>query len=578
MPGWCPRANGPRTPSAAWSTASPATAWSTCASTPRSRRSPAGPAISTSTLADGSSLEAGGAILATGFTHFDSVNKPEWGFGTYPDVVTTTQVEQMISSGQGVRCPSDGRKPDRVAILLCVGSRDRQIGREWCSKICCTVSSNLAMEIREELPKTNVYIYYMDIRTFGLYEDKFYWESQEEHKVKYIKARIAEVTSDGKRLIVKGEDTLVKRPITIPFDMVVHAVGMDPNVDNMTLSAVFDVKLERHGYIDKASTYASMSGTSRPGVFVAGAATGPETIDDSIAQGQSAAMAVLALDPQRGRRGGRVMAAILAFRHKTPPAPAAPVLDLSGPRLRRAFEDLAESAEPTGGIERYVGALALKASLFEELLGKGRVSELTETEFCDLAAFVTPVRRRIGAWLRDNNYALMHRKLNALLDGWSDVTTADARMAAFCDGFPADRAHRWARDLAAEVLHFTAPERYPLMTRWMWDARVGSGVLREIWFADDVDRAVITAGDDYLTHKTLRAELEGFLHDNGVFRDLLLLCRSRSPPMSMPATSTTAAASISATTRSADRPSTAWPIPAGCSVSTRSIPNPAAPA
>jgi heterodisulfide reductase subunit A len=245
-------------------------------------------------LSDGKKIDASAVILATGFTHFDSVNKPEWGFGTYPDVVTTTQVEQMISSGHGVRCPSDGRKPKRVAILLCVGSRDRQIGREWCSKICCTVSSNLAMEIREELPDSNVYIYYMDIRTFGLYEDKFYWESQEKYRVKYIKARIAEVTSDGERLIVKGEDTLVKRPITIPFDLVVHAIGMDPNVDNMTLSAVFDVKLERHGYIEKASSYASMSGTSRPGVFVAGAATGPETIDDSIAQGQSAAMAALA--------------------------------------------------------------------------------------------------------------------------------------------------------------------------------------------------------------------------------------------------------------------------------------------
>ena len=247
------------------------------------------------TLSDDTSVEAASVILATGFTHFDSVNKPEWGFGTYPDVVTTTQVEQMISSGQGVRCPSDGRKPERVAILLCVGSRDRQIGREWCSKICCTVSSNLAMEIREELPDCNVYIYYMDIRTFGLYEDRYYWQSQEEHRVKYIKARIAEVTSDGKRLIVKGEDTLVKRPITIPFDMVVHAIGMDPNVDNMTISAVFDVALERHGYIDKASSYSAMSGTSRPGIFVAGSATGPETIDDSIAQGQSAAMAALAM-------------------------------------------------------------------------------------------------------------------------------------------------------------------------------------------------------------------------------------------------------------------------------------------
>ncbi len=249
-------------------------------------------------LSNGKKIEAASAILATGFTHFDSVNKPEWGFGTYPDVVTTTQVEQMLSSGAGVKCPSDGREPERVAILLCVGSRDRQIGRTWCSKVCCTVSANIAMEIREALPRCNVYIYYMDIRTFGLYEDRYYWESQEKFKVKYIKARIAEVTSDGKRLIVKGEDTLVKRPITIPFDMVVHAIGMDPNVDNMTLSAIFDVKLQEHGYVDRASTYSAMSETSRPGVFVAGAATGPETIDDSIAQGQAAAMAALTLAQQ----------------------------------------------------------------------------------------------------------------------------------------------------------------------------------------------------------------------------------------------------------------------------------------
>ena len=83
-------------------------------------------------------------------------------------------------------------------------------------------------------------------------ETKFYWRSQEEFKVKYIKARIAEVTSNGQQLIVKGEDTLVKRPITIPFDMVVHAIGMDPNVDNMLLASVFGVKLEPHGFIDRA--------------------------------------------------------------------------------------------------------------------------------------------------------------------------------------------------------------------------------------------------------------------------------------------------------------------------------------
>lgn len=244
-------------------------------------------------LSDGTTVETGAAILCTGFTHFDSVNKPEWGFGTFPDVVTTTQVEQMISSGQGVRCPSDGRQPKRVAILLCVGSRDRQIGREWCSKVCCTVSSNLAMEIREELPDCHVYIYYMDIRTFGLYEDLYYWRSQEEFKVKYIKARIAEVTSDGDKLIVKGEDTLVKRPITIPFDMVVHAIGMDPNVDNVMIASTFGVTLQKHGHIHREDSYGGIARTSRAGVFVAGAATGPETIDDSIAQAEGAAIAAL---------------------------------------------------------------------------------------------------------------------------------------------------------------------------------------------------------------------------------------------------------------------------------------------
>ncbi|MCG5515851.1 MAG: CoB--CoM heterodisulfide reductase iron-sulfur subunit A family protein [Pseudomonadota bacterium] len=242
----------------------------------------------TAKLSNNKQVKAGAVVLATGFTHFDSVNKPEWGFGTYPDVLTSTQMEQMVASGK-IACPSDGRVPERVAILLCVGSRDRQIGREWCSKICCTVSANLAIEIKEMSPETDVFIYYMDIRTFGLYEDRFYWKSQEEFKTKFVKARIAEVTASGDgRLLVKGEDTLVKRPIVIPFDMVVHAIGMDPNQDNPEISKVFGVELEKHGFLQKGEQYTNTCGTSRPGVYSCGAAYGPETIDDSIAQGAAA--------------------------------------------------------------------------------------------------------------------------------------------------------------------------------------------------------------------------------------------------------------------------------------------------
>ncbi|HTO65791.1 MAG TPA: hypothetical protein VMM15_31580 [Bradyrhizobium sp.] len=217
-----------------------------------------------------------------------------------------------------------------------------------------------------------------------------------------------------------------------------------------------------------------------------------------------------------------------SHRAKVAPPSARPVLDLSGPKLRRAFENLVESADETGGVERYVGALALKASLFEEVLGKGRVSELTETEFCDLATFITPVRRRVGAWLGRNGFAAMRGRLEALLRGWSDLGTADQRVAAFVAGFPADREYRWSRDLAAEVLHFTVPERYPLMTRWMWDARVNTGVLREIWYSEKADAGTIAVGDGFGTFAMLREEIEGFLQANGVFRDLAfyvdLLC------------------------------------------------------
>lgn len=223
------------------------------------------------------------------------------------------------------------------------------------------------------------------------------------------------------------------------------------------------------------------------------------------------------------------MWAISSHKAKMATASARPVLDLSGPTLRRAFENLVESADDTGGVERYVGALALKASLFEEVLGKGQVSELTEAEFYDLAAFITPVRRRIGAWLGRNGFAALRGRLEALLRGWSDLGTTDQRIGAFVASFPANREYRWSRDLAAEVLHFTAPDRYPLMTRWMWDARVNTGVLREIWHSDsNVDPGTIAVGDGFATFAMLREELEGFLQANGVFRDLAfyadLLC------------------------------------------------------
>ena len=210
----------------------------------------------------------------------------------------------------------------------------------------------------------------------------------------------------------------------------------------------------------------------------------------------------------------------IGTRSAQAPAPARPVLDLSGPKLRAAFENLVDSAEATGGIERYVGALALKASLFDEVLGDGQVGDLTEQEFYDLAAFITPVRRRIGTWLGRNGFAAMQRRLKDLLHGEPNAATPDLRLQSFVGSFPADREHRWTRDLAAEVLHFTMPDRYPLMTRWMWDAHVNTGVLREIWHSDIAEIGAIAIADDLAAFVTLQEELTEFLRGNGVFRDV----------------------------------------------------------
>jgi len=200
--------------------------------------------------------------------------------------------------------------------------------------------------------------------------------------------------------------------------------------------------------------------------------------------------------------------------------PSEVVLDLSGPRLRRAFEDLKLSAEPTGGVSRYITALSLKSALFGELLGNGAVNELSQTGFLDLSAFVAPVRRRIAATIEQMGFDHIKGALIRLLEGYPEIGSVEDRMAVFCSAFPQDKAHRWVRDLGAEVLHFVDPEAFPLMTRWIWDARVSTGALREIWHADDVDAAQIIVGDDVEVFRVLSLELNGFLAGEGFYRDL----------------------------------------------------------
>jgi hypothetical protein len=204
------------------------------------------------------------------------------------------------------------------------------------------------------------------------------------------------------------------------------------------------------------------------------------------------------------------------------PAPVArPRLDLSGPRLALAFQSLALAAEESGGIETYVDAVKLKSAAFAETLGAGGAREVGLDEFRALCAYMSTVRRRIGRHVEPEGFEALRAGVAELLDGLEDTTTADRRVEAFCARFPDDRDHRWVRDLAAELLHHVDPERYPLMTRWVWDANSNTGVIREIWHAEDVDHIRIEVPSAYETFVVLREELAQFLAGNGVFRDVL---------------------------------------------------------
>ena len=193
-----------------------------------------------------------------------------------------------------------------------------------------------------------------------------------------------------------------------------------------------------------------------------------------------------------------------------------PTLELSGPKLKLSLEALLQRAEDVGGVEAYVEALAAKSAVFRDALA----GELDLKQFRTLCAHMSTVRRRIGRHAQPELFPKMREHIRMLFWNQQDTSTTDARIAGFCSAFPEDREHRWVRDLAAELLHHVDPERYPLMTRWVWDARTNTGVLREIWHAEDVDSIRIEVADGYTTFLVLREELAQYLASNGVFRDV----------------------------------------------------------
>ena len=247
-------------------------------------------------------VEVGSVILATGFNLMDPGLIPQYGYGKYDGVVTGLEFERMVSPtgpSEGKIKLKDGREPESVAIVHCVGSRDKNY-HEYCSRVCCMYALKQANYIKEELPNADVYQLYIDMRCFGDGYEEFY-ERLSEEGVNFVRGKVAKITDQAisdeekDRLVVVAEDTLVGSMIRIPVDMVILCNALEPQADAGEVASLFTINqkatgffLERHPKLDPVAT-------PTEGVFVAGCCQSPKDIPDTVAQASAAATRVLAM-------------------------------------------------------------------------------------------------------------------------------------------------------------------------------------------------------------------------------------------------------------------------------------------
>ncbi len=231
----------------------------------------------TAVSAGGDRYEGRAAVVATGFDLFDARLKEEYGYGMYENVITSAELEQMFRDGRVAM--KSGEAPKRVAILHCVGSRDEKVGQNHCSKVCCITGIKQAIELTEAVPGVQVTNFYMDLRAFGNGYEELYRKSQVENGVTYIRGRISEAgETQDKRIQLKVEDTLVGRPLRMTVDMLVLLVGMRAP----GCCSSFGLETQANGFFAPRDPYTGTVASSVPGVYLAGTATGPKTIGETI--------------------------------------------------------------------------------------------------------------------------------------------------------------------------------------------------------------------------------------------------------------------------------------------------------
>ncbi|RLC43825.1 MAG: disulfide reductase [Candidatus Coatesbacteria bacterium] len=244
-------------------------------------------------------VEVGAIVLATGYKLFDHSKIEEYGYGEVDDVITGLQFERLSCAsgptGGKIKRPSDGKEPENVVFIGCVGSRDDKYDRPYCSKICCMYTAKHAILLHHRLPSARAFIFYIDVRAGGKGYEEFIQRAMEEAGALYIRGRVSRLYRDGDKVMVLGYDTISGKNIEIPADMVVLATGIEPSSGVIELARNVGVAYDRYGFFVEAHPKLRPVDTNTAGVFLAGCCQAPMDIPDSVAQGSASASKVLAL-------------------------------------------------------------------------------------------------------------------------------------------------------------------------------------------------------------------------------------------------------------------------------------------
>ena len=244
----------------------------------------------------------GAIVVATGFNPISMDKFDEFAYNQSKDVITSLEFERLTnaagpSAGKLVR-PSDGKHPQTIVFVQCVGSRCdacNEKGKEYCSKICCMYTAKHAMLTRDKYPDTDVYVFYIDVRTPGKAFDEFYRRAVEEYGVHYIKGMVGKVSPEGDKLMVRASDLIAGKQLNIAADLVVLAAAIEPDKSARPLATMLTASMDTNDFFTEAHPKLRPVESPTAGIFLSGACQGPRDIPETVAQAGAAASKVIGL-------------------------------------------------------------------------------------------------------------------------------------------------------------------------------------------------------------------------------------------------------------------------------------------